>query len=379
MSGRIPAPFSGSRRRRLDRPVRCGDLAAEQLERVEVDLREGRERLDRVEQHVERDAGADRERRLLQPLARLRAERVGAGQRLAVAEQRQEAVALGVGARVRLGLRDLGSAAPVALNARLGRADRRGLRVGEDDARHRVVVRLARLAEDVRGDDLALVLADVGELPDAGDVADRPQPLGRAQVRVDRDAVRVGLDADRLQADPLDARTPPGGDEQPVAAQLAAVVERRARSPRRRAARPSPARRARARRRRGAAPRRAPRRAAPARARARARRSRRARPRRRGGGRPAPSRRRRRRRRARAAGAARPSCRSPRGSSRRRRARAGRAPAARTARRRWRARRARPCSARRRPRPRRSPASRPLPRSRAMPSSASQRSWPASE
>ena len=34
-----------------------------------------------------------------------------------------------------------------------------------------------------------------------------------------------GLDADRLQADPLDARAPAGGDEQPVAAQLAAVVE----------------------------------------------------------------------------------------------------------------------------------------------------------
>ena len=38
----------------------------------------------------------------------------------------------------------------------------RGLGIGEDDARHRVVVRLAGLAEDVRRDDLALVLARRG-------------------------------------------------------------------------------------------------------------------------------------------------------------------------------------------------------------------------
>ena len=81
--------------------------AAERFQRVDVDLRERREGLDRVAQHVERHARADRQRRLLQPLARLGPERVGAGQPLAVAEQRQEAVALGVGARVRRGLRDL--------------------------------------------------------------------------------------------------------------------------------------------------------------------------------------------------------------------------------------------------------------------------------
>ena len=44
-------------------------------------------------------------------------------------------------------------------------------------------------------------------------------------MRVDRDAVRVGLDADRLQADAVDARAPAGRDEQAVAAQLAPVVE----------------------------------------------------------------------------------------------------------------------------------------------------------
>jgi len=96
---------------------------------------------------------------------------------------------------------------------------------GEDDARHGLVVGLARLAEDVGRDHLALVLADVGERPDAGHIADRPQALVRAHAGVDRDPVGVGLDADRLQADPLDARAPAGGDEEAVAAQLPAVVE----------------------------------------------------------------------------------------------------------------------------------------------------------
>jgi hypothetical protein len=44
--------------------------------------------------------GADGQRGLLQPLARLGAERVGTGQPPTVAEQRQETVVVGVGARV---------------------------------------------------------------------------------------------------------------------------------------------------------------------------------------------------------------------------------------------------------------------------------------
>ena len=73
-----------------------------------VDLGEGRERLDRVAQHVERHLRADRQRGLLEPLAGLRPERVRAGEPLAVAEERQEAVRLGVGAGVGGGLRDAG-------------------------------------------------------------------------------------------------------------------------------------------------------------------------------------------------------------------------------------------------------------------------------
>ena len=84
---------------------------------------------------------------------------------------------------------------------------------------------LARLAEDVGGDDPALVLADVGQRPDAGDVADRPQARAGAQVCVDRNAAGVGDDADRLEADPVHARASAGGDEQTIAAQLAAVTQ----------------------------------------------------------------------------------------------------------------------------------------------------------
>ena len=99
------------------------------------------------------------------------------------------------------------------------------MRVGVGDAGHGLVVGFSGLAEDVRGDDLALVLADVGQQPDAVDVTDRPQPLAGAQVRVDRDPVGVGDDADRFQTDPLDARAPAGGHEQTVAAQLPVIVE----------------------------------------------------------------------------------------------------------------------------------------------------------
>ena len=121
-------------------------------------------------------------------------------------------------------------------------ADGGCLRVGVDDVRHGLVVGLAGLAENVRGDDLALVLADVGQQPHAGDVADGPQAFPGAQVRVDPDAVRAGVGADRFQAARY-ARAPAGGDEQVVAAQLAAVLEGQHVVRRRRAARRSPARR----------------------------------------------------------------------------------------------------------------------------------------
>ena len=61
-----------------------------------------------------------------------------------------------------------------AMSGAYGGAHRGRLRVGVDHIRHGLVVGLAGLAENVRGDDLALVLADMGEQPHAGDVPNGP-------------------------------------------------------------------------------------------------------------------------------------------------------------------------------------------------------------
>ena len=95
---------------RLRRLRHVRDRHAQRLQRRVVDRREARERLDRVAQHLERDVGPDRQRRLLQPLTGFGPERVGAGQPLAVAEQRQEPVGL----RRRRGCRWPSSAPPTA-------------------------------------------------------------------------------------------------------------------------------------------------------------------------------------------------------------------------------------------------------------------------
>ena len=74
-------------------------------------------------------------------------------------------------------------------------------------------------------DDLALVLADVRQLPDSGDVSDGPQPVAHPQARVHRDSALVHGNTHRLQPDAIDARAAAGGDQQAVAAKLAPVVE----------------------------------------------------------------------------------------------------------------------------------------------------------
>ncbi len=109
--------------------------------------------------------------------------------------------------------------------ARLGGPDGRGLWIGEDDTRESFIVGFARLAQDVRGDDVGLVLAGRGQRPDAGDVADRPQPVAGAQTRVDGDPVAVRLDADRFEPDVVHPRPAAGRNEQPVTPQLGAVVK----------------------------------------------------------------------------------------------------------------------------------------------------------
>ena len=81
------------------------DLRPQRLERLDANFGEGRERLDRVAQDLDRHAGANRQRRLLKPLARFWAEGLRAGQ--AVSEQGQKSLALGVGPDVSLSLRQL--------------------------------------------------------------------------------------------------------------------------------------------------------------------------------------------------------------------------------------------------------------------------------
>ena len=85
----------------------CGDLLPEHLEGGDVDLGEGREGLDRVREDVEREVAADRQCGLLQPLTRLGSERIGANQPFAVAQQGDEPLVVGVGARVGGDLGDL--------------------------------------------------------------------------------------------------------------------------------------------------------------------------------------------------------------------------------------------------------------------------------
>src|SRR6266511_2685542 len=178
-------------------------VAGAQLEQgVEVDLRERREGLDRVVQHIQRDARPDRERRLLEPLPGLRAERVGAGQTLAVGDEGQKAGSLRIGAGVGRGarhFRDLRRRAQLPLG--LPHGGRLGVR--EHDARDGVVGGFPVLAEDVGGGDAPLVLADVGQRPDPGYVADRPDAVAGPHPGIDLDALPPGLDPDGVEPEVL--------------------------------------------------------------------------------------------------------------------------------------------------------------------------------
>ena len=60
--------------------------------------------------------------------------------------------------------------------------------------------------------------------PVTSPMAHRPSPARRWVST--GNAVPVGVDADRVEADPVHAGAPAGGDEQVVAAHLAAVIER---------------------------------------------------------------------------------------------------------------------------------------------------------
>ena len=107
---------------------------------------------------------------------------------------------------------------------RRGRSHDGGLRIGEHDSRYGFGS-YDTVHQDVRRHDVALVFTDVRLRRGAGDISDRPHPVAGTQALVDRDAMRVGLDAHRLEADLADAGTSSGRHEQAVAALLATVVE----------------------------------------------------------------------------------------------------------------------------------------------------------
>ncbi len=65
----------------------------------------------------------------------------------------------------------------------------------------------------------------MGEERDAGGIADPPDALGRATALVDRDPMRADVDPDGFEAEILDARPAPSGDDEHFAADFAAVVE----------------------------------------------------------------------------------------------------------------------------------------------------------
>ena len=92
----------------------------------------------------ERHARADRDGRLLEPLAGLRADRVGAGEPLAVGDERHEARARRRTRACRSRCAAPRRAGRSRVSAPVGLADRGRLRVGEHHARHGVVVGLAR-------------------------------------------------------------------------------------------------------------------------------------------------------------------------------------------------------------------------------------------
>src|SRR5438067_13469294 len=97
--------------------------------------------------------------------------------------------------------------------------------MGEHDTGNRAVVGLAMFAEDIGRGDAAVVLANVGQWPDPCDVSNRPDIVGRAHAPVDGYTARSRFDTDVLEPQIRDPRSSAGGDEQPIGAKRAAVLE----------------------------------------------------------------------------------------------------------------------------------------------------------
>src|SRR5215469_9115050 len=100
------------------------------------------------------------------------------------------------------------------------------LGVGEHDPGNAVVGGGALTAQDVVGDDTALVVGDVGEQRDAGDVPERPQARAGLAVLVDRDGSALAkLDAGALQAEARGIRPAAGAEDDHVGLDPGAVIE----------------------------------------------------------------------------------------------------------------------------------------------------------
>src|SRR5947199_29899 len=97
---------------------------------------------------------------------------------------------------------------------------RRDLRIREDDAWNRSILRAHRSAEHVRTRNPSLVLADVRERHDAGHVADRPDPLSRTAALVHLDPPLSGLDTGALERQFAEAGLAADGDDQLVGTYL---------------------------------------------------------------------------------------------------------------------------------------------------------------
>ena len=188
--------------------------------------------MDDVGEDRERDLGADRDRDLAAELLDVRADGVGAEQQAgaAVGDELQQATAAarreGAGGVVEpvAGADDVAALGACGV---FGETDGGGGGVRVDAARDRTVVRAGVVAEQVRGEQAAVVVRGVGEGRDAGDVAAGPEVVvpDHAATVVDLEGARSQVDAEQLEAEAVEVRDPPGGDEQALGADGRAVVE----------------------------------------------------------------------------------------------------------------------------------------------------------
>jgi hypothetical protein len=171
--------------------------------------------LDRVAEDVNGHLRPHGERELADPLARLRADGGGADQHAAagIGVQLQDPRSLRVleRPRARDGLELPGGRGGVLPG---GVAHRRHLGIGEDGGGNRAVVGAGVQPGDVRRCDPPLVLADVREERDAGDVAGRPHAVAGAEPLVHDDPLPLDGHVELLEPEALHPGLAARGDEE---------------------------------------------------------------------------------------------------------------------------------------------------------------------